>query len=99
MSMQPSSSPSSGGESVDLWLGLVGAAAVLYGVLYAGAWSAARLAGHRLPTGHEMAPVLAFAHWKDPALAWHGPVGPVWAYWALTVVFLALVHPGINTIT
>ncbi len=90
MSMQGSSSPSSTSESVDLWLALIGGAAVLYGVLYAGAWSAARLAGHRLPTGHEMAPVLAFAHWKDPAIAWHGAVGPTWAYWALTVVFLSL---------
>jgi type IV secretory pathway TraG/TraD family ATPase VirD4 len=69
----------------------MGAAAVVAGTLYAGAWASARLSGHKLPKGRILAVVLAFRDWRDPAKAWHGPVGPVWAYWGLTVVFLTVV--------
>lgn len=82
------SGPGPTAESADLALGALAVVAAMGGALYVGAWTSARLSGHKLPKASILAVVTAFRDWRDPSLAWHGPVGPAWMYWGVTIVIL-----------
>lgn len=71
--------------------GIAGMVAV-GGVLWLAGAASALLTGYRVPPGRPFAGLLAFAHFGDPSLAWHGPVGPAALYWAVT--FLVLFAPA-----
>lgn len=60
-------------------------------ILAAAADVSARLAGHRLRHSDPLPALEAFAHFGDPSLAWHAPVGSPLLYWTLTFGLLALV--------
>ncbi len=74
----------------DLGVGLVVAAMVVGGVLWAAGALSARLSGHRMPRAAPTAGYAALAHLKDPSLAWSAPVGPPWLYWTVTTVVAAV---------
>ena len=67
---------------------------VISAVLWAAGALSAILAGHPVPRRHPLAGVAALTHYRDPAAAWDGPVGPAVAYWLVNlfvVVALGLV--------
>src|SRR5262245_14389925 len=88
MSHSPSSAPTKGLTDVGLiaLAGLVASAGVTWGA----GWCTIRLAGHKVPKGSALDGLRAFAHFGHPERAWRVPVGPVWLYWALTVLALSL---------
>ena len=71
---------------------LIGLAALmlLVGTLWVAGVASAHLTGHRTPQGHPLGELAAFAHVGDPSAAWHAPVGPAAAYWAMTFFCLSL---------
>jgi type IV secretion system protein VirD4 len=75
----------------DIALGALVAGMVVTGVLWAAGALSARLSGHRVPHGHALGELAAFAHLGDPSLGWHAPVGPPGLYWTVTAAGLALV--------
>jgi hypothetical protein len=58
----------------DLSLICLAAAMVLVGVMWGAGAAAAGLSGHRIPHGHPLGELVAFAHFADPSAAWHAPV-------------------------
>ena len=66
----------------------------LFLVLAAGGLLSALLSGHGLPTHHVAGAITAFAHPRDPSLAWKVPVGPAWLYWSVTAVVLGVAVVG-----
>ena len=71
-------------DSRDYALFLIASAVALAGVLWAAGAAAAKLAGHRVPEHRPFAGLAAFAHFGNPSVAWHGPVGPAAVYWSVT---------------
>ena len=63
--------------------------AAIAAVLWAGGALAALVCGHRVPHGHPLAGVLAFAHLGHPSIAWGGPIGPPMAYWSVSSAVVA----------
>jgi type IV secretion system protein VirD4 len=61
---------------------------VVAGVLWAGGALSALLSGHKVPPDRPLAGLAAIARPGNPALVWHGPVGPAALYWICTVVVL-----------
>ncbi len=60
--------------SRDYALSLIASAVALAGLLWEA--RAAGLAGHRVPNHQPFAGLAAFAHFRNPSVAWHGPVRP-----------------------
>jgi type IV secretory pathway TraG/TraD family ATPase VirD4 len=73
----------------DLSMIALAAGMLVVGVLWAAGAASARLAGHRVPHGRPLGELAAFAHFSDPSLGWHAPVGPAGLYWTITLTFVA----------
>lgn len=52
------------------------------------------LSGHGWPSHHTPSLVALWSHASDPSAAWHVPVGPVWFYWLITVLVIAVAIGG-----
>jgi type IV secretory pathway TraG/TraD family ATPase VirD4 len=70
----------------DMVLFVLGAALVAFALLAGGGQLSAVISGHGLPTHHVEGAVTAFAHLRDPSLAWRAAVGPAWLYWSTTTI-------------
>jgi type IV secretory pathway TraG/TraD family ATPase VirD4 len=73
-----------------MWLFVVAGVFALFLVLAGGGLLSALLSGHGLATHHVAGAITAFAHARDPSLAWKVPVGPAWLYWSVTAVVLGM---------
>jgi type IV secretion system protein VirD4 len=73
-------------SGTDLALAILGGAAALAAVLWIGAAASAWVSGHRIPNVQVLDGFVAFAHARHPSVAWGTPVGPVLAYWTLSIV-------------
>src|SRR2546429_2637105 len=80
-------------DGKDYALIAMAAGVVVSGTLWAAGALSAILTGHSVPHGHPIAGVAAFAHYRDPAAAWHGPVGPRVVYWLVDLVGLVAPPP------
>jgi type IV secretion system protein VirD4 len=80
----------SAGRTEDAWLLVVAGAFPLYLILACGGLLSAATSGHGLPTHHIGGAISAFAHARDPSVAWRVLVGPAWLYWSATAVVLTL---------
>ncbi|MGC1239902.1 MAG: TraM recognition domain-containing protein [Acidimicrobiales bacterium] len=60
----------------------------LFVALAIGGLLSALLSGHGLPTRHAAGAITAFAHLRNPSLAWRVPVGPAWLYWLVSAAVL-----------
>jgi type IV secretory pathway TraG/TraD family ATPase VirD4 len=78
----------------DAWLFVVAGIFSLILVLAAGGLLSALLTDHGLPTHHVAGAISAFAHARDPSLAWKVPVGPAWLYWSMTAIVLGVSAVG-----
>lgn len=81
-------------QSEDAWLFVVAGIFTIFLVLAAGGLLSAFLSGHGLPTHHVAGAITAFAHARDPSLAWKRPVGPAGLYWIVTAVVLGAAMVG-----
>jgi type IV secretion system protein VirD4 len=80
-------------DSRDYVLFAIAAVVALAGALWLAGAVSAKLAGHQIPKHRPFAGLAAFAHFGDPSVSWHGPVGPAFLYW--TVAAAVFVVPGI----
>ncbi|MHB1783425.1 MAG: type IV secretory system conjugative DNA transfer family protein [Acidimicrobiales bacterium] len=56
------------------------------------------LSGHRVPSGHLLAGLVALAHYRDPALAWGAPVGSALLYWLISAAWAVVLSGAITTV-
>jgi type IV secretory pathway TraG/TraD family ATPase VirD4 len=88
------SSPSHSDTGLEMALGVLLGASGLGAALWAGVAASAWVSGHRVPHVQLLDGFIAFAHARNPSVAWHAPVGPAVLYWTLSA--LVVVATGLG---
>ena len=85
-----------GAISDAMFVTLVLAGGVLWGVLWSAAAASTALSGHGWLQPRLGPPFAALSDASDPGRAWGTPVGPPWVYWSVTgIVVLAAMSAGL----
>ena len=72
----------------------VGALLAGYSLLIVGGLVSAFVSGHGWPSNHIPGVVALWTHAKVPSRAWHVAVGPVWLYWSISALLVAVAIAG-----